>query len=73
MTDEERKNLLAYMEEFIKKVEGNKKLARQFLIEVGIYTKEGRLAEPYQNLYIPKLRYNVFYSNRISFRFSRMR
>ena len=55
MTDEERKELLAYIEEFKQKIVGNKELARQFLIEVGIYTPEGRLAEPYQNLYFPKI------------------
>ena len=55
MTEEERKELLAYIEEFKKKIAGNKELARQFLVEVGIYTPEGRLAEPYQNMYIPKV------------------
>ena len=53
MTDKERKNLLAYMEEFKKKVEGDKELAQQFLIEVGIYTKNGKLAKPYKHLQLP--------------------
>jgi len=53
MDEKERKELLAYIEEFKKKVEGNKELARDFLIRAGIYTKEGMLAEPYQHLYIP--------------------
>ena len=55
MTDVERKNLLTYMEDFIKKVEGNKEMARQFLVEVGIYTEDGKLTEPYRNLYIPPI------------------
>ena len=53
MDEKERNELLAFIAEFKKKVEGNKELARQFLVEVGIYTKEGQLAEPYQHLYIP--------------------
>ena len=53
MDEKERNELLAYMEEFKKKIEGNKELARDFLVRAGIYTKEGQLAEPYQNLYIP--------------------
>jgi len=55
MTDEERKEFLADMQDFKRKVDGNKELARQFLIEAGIYTTEGRLADPYRNLYIPKI------------------
>jgi len=55
MTEEDRKEFLIHIEDFKKKVSGNKEMARQFLIEVGIYTKEGRLAAPYRNLYIPKI------------------
>jgi hypothetical protein len=55
MTDKEREEFLAFMEEFKKQVVGNKKLAREFLIKAGIYTKEGKLTEPYQHLYIPPL------------------
>ena len=58
MTDKERQNLLTYMEEFKKKVEGNKELARDFLISVGIYTKDGILAEPYKHLYFPPIETN---------------
>ena len=53
MDEKERNELLAYIEEFKKKVVGNKEMARDFLIRAGIYTKEGQLAEPYQHLYIP--------------------
>jgi len=55
MTEKEREVLIAYMEEFIKKVSGDKQLARDFLIRVGIYTEEGKLAEPYQHLYFPPI------------------
>jgi hypothetical protein len=43
------------MEDFKKKVEGNKELARDFLIRTGIYTKEGHLTEPYKHLYFPPI------------------
>ena len=55
MTERERNEFLAYLEEFKKKVAGNKEMARDFLIRAGIYTKEGKLAEPYQHLYIPPI------------------
>jgi hypothetical protein len=55
MTEREREALLAYMEDFKKKVTGNKELSRQFLIEVGIYTEDGKLTEPCKHLYIPPL------------------
>jgi hypothetical protein len=54
MTDQERKEYLQYLEEFRKKVRGNKELSRKFLVEVGIYTEDGQLTEPYENLYIPR-------------------
>jgi len=54
MTEREREALIAYMKEFQKKVEGNQELAREFLVRVGIYTKEGQLTEPYKHLYIPR-------------------
>ena len=54
MDEREREEFLAYIEEFKKKVEGNKELARDFLVRTGIYTKEGKLTEPYQHLYIPR-------------------
>ena len=55
MTEKERNELLAYMEEFEKKVAGNKELARDFLVRAGIYTKKGKLAKPYKHLYIPPI------------------
>ena len=54
MTEREREEFIAYMKEFQKKVEGNRELARDFLVRAVIYTKEGKLTEPYQHLYIPR-------------------
>ena len=54
MTEKEREEFLAYVEEFKMKIAGNKEMARDFLVRAGIYTKEGQLAEPYQHLYIPR-------------------
>jgi len=54
MTDKEKEEFSAYVEDFLKKVEGNKKMARDFLIRAGIYTKKGKLATPYQHLYLPR-------------------
>ena len=53
MTDEERKELLAYIEAFKKKIAGNRELSLQFFAEVGICTLDGELTEPYKHLYIP--------------------
>jgi hypothetical protein len=55
MTDKEREELIAFMLEFKKKIDGNKELAQQFLIEVGIYTEDGKLAEPYRHLHFPTI------------------
>ena len=56
MTDTERQNLLAYMDDFIKRATGNKELALDFLSRAGICTKEGNLTEPYKHLYIPSIK-----------------
>jgi hypothetical protein len=50
--DKERQELIQFMDDELKNV--TKESARAFLIEAGIYTKEGVLAEPYKNLYIPR-------------------
>ena len=44
MSEKEREEFLAYIEEFKNKMIGNKELARDFYIRAGIITKEGRLA-----------------------------
>jgi len=54
MTDKERQEFFAYVEEFKKKIEGNRELSLDFLSRVGICTKEGKLTEPYKHLYIPR-------------------
>jgi len=53
MSDKEREESIRLMEEYRKKLTGNKELCREFLVKAGIYTKEGELTEPYQHLYIP--------------------
>jgi len=55
MNEQERNEFIAYMEGFKREVVGNKKLAREFLVQTGIYTKKGKLAKPYRNLYIPPI------------------
>ena len=55
MNEQERADFVAYMEDFIKKVSDNKEMARDFLVRAGIYTKDGILTEPYQNLCIPPI------------------
>jgi hypothetical protein len=45
MTDKERADLLAYMEDFKKRVKGNKELARRLLINIGMYTEDLEPAE----------------------------
>ena len=55
MTEEERKELLAYIEKFKNEISVNKELARQFFAEVGICTSDGKLTEPYKHLYIPPI------------------
>ena len=54
MTERERNELIAYMQEFGKKVAGNRELSLDFLSRVGICTKDGKLTEPYKHLYIPR-------------------
>ena len=54
MTEKEREELLAYVEKFLKEVEGNREKSLNFLHEVGICTKDGKLTEPYKHLYIPR-------------------
>jgi len=55
MTEKEREDFLAYAESFIKEVEGNKEMARDFLVRTGIYTKKGKLTAPYKHLHLPSI------------------
>jgi hypothetical protein len=50
MTDREREELLQYMENFLKRMDGDKELGKELLIEAGIYTNDGKFAEPYKHL-----------------------
>jgi hypothetical protein len=50
MTDQERQELLRYMEDFLKRMDDDKELGKELLIEAGIYTKAGKFTEPYQHL-----------------------
>jgi len=53
MTDKEREDSIRLMEEYRKKLSGNKELCRNFLVKAGIYTEEGILTDPYKHLYVP--------------------
>ena len=50
MTDRDRQEFLAYIEEFGKKIKGNRELSIAFLNRAGICTKEGKLTEPYMEM-----------------------
>jgi hypothetical protein len=54
MTDQEREKHLQYVRAFREKIKGNTELCRKYLVEIGIYTEDGQLTEPYKNLYIPR-------------------
>ena len=54
MNEQERADFIAYMEGLKKKVAGNRELSLYFLTKAGICTHEGKLTEPYNNLYIPQ-------------------
>ena len=50
MTDKERKELLQYMKNAVKKMDADKDYSRQMLVEIGLYTTEGTLTKPYRHL-----------------------
>ena len=50
MTDKERKELLEYMENALKRMDTDKEYSRQMLVKIGLYTKKGKLAKPYKHL-----------------------
>ena len=54
MTERERNEFLAYLEELSEKVKGNRELSLDLLSRAGICTKDGKLTEPYKHLYIPR-------------------
>ena len=51
MTDKERKELLQYMKNAVKKMDADKDYSRQMLVEIGLYTQSGTLAKPYRHLF----------------------
>jgi len=50
MNDEEREEFIKMLREHREKISKDKKLARDFLIRAGIYTKSGRLSKNYRSL-----------------------
>jgi len=53
MNDQEREEFIKMMREHREIVSKDKKLAREFLVRAGIYTKSGRLSKHYRHLCIP--------------------
>ena len=53
MNEVERKEFFAFIEEFEKKITSSQEAARQFLVDVGIYTMDGQLTEPYKYFRMP--------------------
>ena len=53
MNDEEREEFIKMMREQMEIISKDKKLAREFLVRAGIYTKSGRLSKHYRHLCIP--------------------
>jgi hypothetical protein len=53
MTHEEIEDLKEKIEKYEKKVTKSKKASRSFLVELGIFTKSGKLTKNYENLCIP--------------------
>jgi hypothetical protein len=45
MNEQERAYFIAFAKEYQKKIEGDPKLARQLLIDIGMYTEDGELSE----------------------------
>ncbi len=54
MSEKEREESIRLMKEYIVKLSKSKKLSREFLVRVGIYTPKGNLTKNYKNLCIPE-------------------
>jgi hypothetical protein len=52
MTDQERKLLLKNLGEHTKKMTSSKKASTQYLVDLGIFTKDGQLTENYKDICI---------------------
>jgi hypothetical protein len=53
MTKKELQELLDLMEAMRKKLKGDKKASRKFLVDAGIFTDKGNLRKPYRELCTP--------------------
>ena len=53
MTTQERENLKKALKTYKKRVTSSKKASRNFLIELGVFTKNGKVRKEYKNLCIP--------------------
>lgn len=54
MSDYDIEDLKKLAEAQRRKIAGNKEAARQYLIELGIFTPKGNLRKPYKHLCIPQ-------------------
>ena len=54
MSEIERQEFLTALEAFQEKVTKSKKASRDFLSDLGVFTKDGKLQEAYKNLCIPQ-------------------
>lgn len=54
MTDKERQEFIRLLETYKKKFSKSKKDAKEFLIEIGVYTEKGNLKKNYKHLCIPQ-------------------
>jgi len=50
MTDKERKDLIRYMKNALKKMDTDKDYSRRMLVKIGLYTPSGELTEECKNL-----------------------
>lgn len=50
MSDKEKREFSAILQQYKEKLSGNKKASRQFLVDVGIITPKGNLRKPYKHL-----------------------
>jgi hypothetical protein len=52
MTEKERKEFLSILEEYKTRLSKNEKKAKEFLVDVGVYTEKGNLSKNYKHLCI---------------------
>ena len=54
MTDKERKEFLKILNDKIEEVSNSQMAARKFLVDLGIFTKNGNLTKRYKHICIPQ-------------------